>query len=80
MGGLHTQPIDFRKIPTILAPASLYFHPPLDILPTVSISLHHRVSPGPAMLVPGGSDSPRFLKGRDCLWDGEEKHSAVVEL
>ena len=64
--------------PTSSVPASLYFHPLFNILPTVSISLHHRVSSSPAMLVPGGSDSPCFLKGHDWLWEGEEKHSAVV--
>ena len=27
-----------------------------------------------AKLGPGGTDSPRFLKARDCLWHMEEPH------
>ena len=27
-----------------------------------------------AKLGPGGTDSPRFDMGQDCLWDSEEQH------
>ena len=30
-------------------------------------------APGPAKPEPGGTDSPRFCIGRDCLWDSKEQ-------
>ena len=37
-------------------------------------------SPGPAMLGPGGTDSPCFCMGQDCLWDSEEQKGVKADL
>ena len=40
---------------------------------TFSVELCIR-APGPGKLGPGGTDSPHFCMGQDCIWDSEEQH------